>query len=69
MMSFSFCTAKLMIMCSFLQDGQSSLMFASQNGHNEVVMILLSAGANVNLQNKVSTNSPSQGPIVTCALM
>ena len=61
------CTA--MIMFSSPQHGRSSLMFASQNGHNEAVRILLTAGANVDLQNKVSSTSPSQGPMVTYALM
>ena len=46
-----------MIMFSSPQHGRSSLMFASQNGHNEVVRMLLSASAKVDLQNKVSTTS------------
>ena len=58
-MSCIFRTA--MIMCSFLQDGQSSLMFASHNEHIEVVRMLLSAGAKVDLPNKVSITSTSQG--------
>ena len=49
-----FCTATRMIMCSSLQDGQSPLMFASQNGHIEIVRILLSASAKVDLQNEVT---------------
>ena len=49
-----FCTATLMIMCSSLQDGESPLMFASQNGHIEIVRILLSASAKVDLQNEVT---------------
>ena len=52
MISCVSCTA--MIMFSSPQDGQSSLMFASQNGHSKVVRILLTAGAKVDLQNKVS---------------
>ena len=55
-----------MIMCSFFQDGQSSLMLASQNGWNVVVRMLLSAGAKVDLQNKVSTTQPT---MMTCALI
>ena len=66
-MSCVSCSA--MIMFSSVQVGQSSLMLASQNGHNEVVKVLLSAGAKVDLQDQVSTTSPSQGPTVTCALM
>ena len=37
-----------------LQYGQSSLMLASMNGHVEVVEMLLSKGAQVDLQDKVS---------------
>ena len=66
-MSCVSCSA--MIMFAFLQDGQSSLMLASRNGHHEVVEVLSSAGANVDLQDEVSTTSPSQGPMVSCALM
>ena len=45
-------------------------MFASHNGHHEVVKVLLSAGAKVDLQDVVSTYRPSQGPmVVTCALI
>ena len=55
---------------SSLQVGQSSLMLAFQNGHHEVVKVLLSAGAKVDLQDVVSTYRPSQGPmVVTCALI
>ena len=57
------------IMTSSPQSENSSLIFASHKGHHEVVKVLLSAGAKVDLQNKVSTSSPSQGPTVTCALM
>lgn len=38
---------------SFLKDGMSSLMLASVKRHDRIVRILLSAGANVNLQDKV----------------
>ena len=58
-MSCIMCTEMIMFSS---QDGRSSLMFASQNGHNELVRILLSAGAKVDLQNKVSNTSSSQGP-------
>ena len=51
------------------QDGWSSLMLASEKGHKEVVKRLLSAGAQANLQNKVSITSPVQGPMVTCMIM
>ena len=45
-------------------------MRASKNGHEEVVRMLLSAGAKVDLQNKVvSSTSPAQGHVVTCTLM
>ena len=46
------------IIHSSLQDGTSSLMEACRNGHAEVVRILVSAGAHVNDQNKVSSTSP-----------
>ena len=48
------------IIHSSLQDGTSSLMEACENGHAEVVRILVSAGAHVNDQNKVSNTSPAQ---------
>ena len=51
-----------MLMCSSIQDGQSSLMFASENAHIEVVRMLISAGAKVDLQGEVSITSTSQGP-------
>ena len=38
------------------QNGRSSLMAASQNGHVEVVHKLLKRGARVDLQNKVNTS-------------
>ena len=39
---------------SFLpQDGWSALMLASDSGHTDVVQLLLSSGAKVDLQNKV----------------
>ena len=44
-------------------------MRASEKGHEEVVRILLSAGAKVNLQDEVSSTSPAQGHVVTCTLM
>ena len=48
------------IIHSSLQDGTSSLMEACYNGNAEVVRILVSAGAHVNNQNKVSSTSPAQ---------
>ena len=48
------------IIHSSLQDGTSSLMRACWNDHAEVVKILVSAGAHVNHQNKVSSTSPAQ---------
>ena len=35
------------------QDGESSLMMAAREGKTEVVSLLLEAGANTDLQNKV----------------
>ena len=46
-----------MIMCSSLQYGWSSLMKASEKGHNEIVRILLSSGAKVDLTNQVSATT------------
>ena len=40
-------------MHSSLQDGWSSLLLACRIGHEEVVKILLSAGAQINHQDKV----------------
>ena len=48
------------IIHSSLQDGWSSLMEACYNGHAEVVRILISAGAHINDQSKVSSTSPAQ---------
>ena len=48
------------IIHSSLQNGTSSLMEACMNGRAEVVRILVSAGAHVNDQNKVSSTSPAQ---------
>ena len=48
------------IIHSSLQDATSSLMLACMNGHAEVVRILVSAGAHVNDQNRVSSTSPAQ---------
>ena len=45
-----------MILFSSPQDGMSSLMFASQNGHNELVRILISIGGKVDLQSIVSSS-------------
>ena len=46
------------IIHSSLQDGTSSLKLACEKGHAEVVKILVSAGAHVNDQRKVSSTSP-----------
>ena len=48
------------IISSSLQNGESSLMMACEKGHAEVVKMLLSAGAHVNDQDKVSNTSPAQ---------
>ena len=47
------------IIHSSLQDGQTSLMWACEYGDAEVVRILVSAGAHVNHQSKVSSTSAS----------
>ena len=38
----------------FTQDGDSALMMAIRNGRTEVVSLLIEAGANIHLQNKVN---------------
>ena len=48
------------IIHSSLQNGWSSLMEACRVGHAEVVRILVSAGAHVNDQDKVSSTSSAQ---------
>ena len=48
------------IISSSLQDGLSSLMLACMYGRTEVMRMLLSAGAHVNDQDKVSSTSPAQ---------
>ena len=45
------------IMYSSLQYGESSLMWSCRYGHEEVVRILLFAGAQADLQNVVSSTS------------
>ena len=39
--------------CSFPQDGWTALMFASCSGSSDIVYILLSSGAQVDLQEEV----------------
>ncbi len=38
----------ILLVCTLLHNLQSALMFASENGHVEVVSVLLAAGADVN---------------------
>ena len=38
------------------QNGQSALMLASDSGHTDVVQLLLSSGAKIDMQNKVRHN-------------
>ena len=37
-----------------LQDGRTSLYFASKRGHDRVVEVLIAAGADVNFADRVS---------------
>ena len=39
----------------FLQDGHTALMIAADEGHESIVERLLAAGANIDLQDQVST--------------
>ena len=57
------------IIHSSLQLGDSALMWACKNNNAKVVEILVFAGAHVNYQDKVSSTSPAQPPLVTCILM
>ena len=43
----------MLIVLSTLQNGGTSLAVASQNGHHEIVQMLIDCGANVNSQQKV----------------
>ena len=43
-----------MYMCSY-QDGKTALHFASWQGHLAVVTVLVDGGADLNIQEKVST--------------
>lgn len=45
----------LIILVLALQDGLTALMVAAQEGHTEIVRVLLQSGAAVNVQNKVTT--------------
>ena len=46
-------------MSTVTQDGESALMKASSYGHTEVVVELVRAGANKDLQNKVCMSQAS----------
>ena len=52
-MSKSVCV--ILHMSVITQDGDSALMWATREGKTEVVVELVKAGANVDLQNKVHT--------------
>ena len=43
----------LLALCCLLQEGNTALIRASENGHLEVLRLLLNAGADSNVQNKV----------------
>ena len=54
---------------STIQDGSTALKKASISGHHKVVEVLLRAGANPNLENKVSTGqnrNPRSMPYFWC---
>ena len=43
----------VLVLCIIYQDGHTALMHASQDGHMEVVKLLLDHGANKDLQDNV----------------
>ena len=43
----------ILLSLSFDQDGRTAVMIAAYRGHKETVEVLIAAGANLNLQNKV----------------
>ena len=48
------------INCMFfcmIQDGYTALMYASENSNIDIVKLLLQAGADINIQNKVRNSS------------
>ena len=52
-----------MHVCTFLnyiQDGVTPLHFACENGHDEVVKILLQGGADPNIQDKVNNRDTTR---------
>ena len=56
------CNACIPISCiifSLSQYAQTSLMLASENGHEDIVRILLAAHARVNQQNEVISITPT----------
>ena len=50
-----------------LQDGKSALMWASQNGHTEIVKHLVEAKASLDLQSQVSWPSNPYFYIALCS--
>ena len=42
----------VLVLCIIYQDGSTALMYASRNGHREVVKLLLDHGADKDLQDK-----------------
>ena len=47
-----------------LQDGETTLMYASEAGHIECVKVLLDKGAEVNMQPNVSDVKYPESPVV-----
>ena len=50
---YSVCDILHMSVITHVQDGASPLMAATETGKTDVIVDLLRAGANINLQNKV----------------
>ena len=45
------------IVCVFVQNGSTALMFASEVGKLDIVQALLLGGADINIQNEVKSHS------------
>ena len=56
MMMYVLMAAAVCMSC-VAQGGSTALIYAAKRGHTEIVCTLLAAGADINLQDKVSANA------------